>query len=107
MEIEERLRKAIDKIKKQEKTIDEQRMEIERLNKTIIANVNTITQMYEEGKASEEKIKALIVENEDLITSLNRANEVIKEMEHDAKLGHGFKELVKSINMDNNDKPRV
>lgn len=106
MDINDRLRKAIDKIQQQEKIISEYKSEVEKLNRLILANVKTITEMHEEDMVKSEKIKALVVENEDLISVLENAEKVIAELEHDAKIGYSFKELIKSIDLENN-KPRV
>ena len=106
MDVNERLRRAIDTMKKYEKTINKYQAEIEKLNQLVLTNVNTINQLYDEDRNKEERIKALTAENEELISALNRAEELIQKLQHDAQIGNMFKELVKTIeNVDN--KPRV
>lgn len=106
MDVDERLRRAIDTMQKYEKTINKYQAEIEKLNQLVLTNVNTINQLYDEDRNKEERIKALTAENEELISALNRAEELIQKLQHDAQIGNMFKELVKTIeNVDN--KPRV
>lgn len=106
MDVNERLRRAIDTIQKHEKTINKYQAEIEKLNQLVLTNVNTINQLYDEDRNKDERIKALTAENEELISALNKAEELTQKLQHDAQIGNMFKELVKTIESVDN-KPRV